>query len=84
MAVLQDKALHDRITLTLPVMNNARRVVFLARGSGKAASFKRVVEERDSALPASLVRPGAGRLFFLVESEAFRLLSRESYVARMS
>ncbi len=76
-AVTLDSARHDRITLTLPVMNNARRIIFLVCGSRKAASLKGVVEDGNAALPASHVVPRDGSLCFLVDREAARLLTQK-------
>lgn len=64
-----------RVTLTLPVINNAREVIFLVTGKGKAPIVRRVVEERDGRLPASLVAPAEGRLSFLLDKEAASELS---------
>ena len=61
-----------RITLTLPVLNAAREVVFLVAGTGKAAMIARIagLASPDSALPASLVRPGDGEVHWLLDSDA--------------
>lgn len=61
---------HDRITLTLPVINNSRNVIVLLRGENKAAIARRVIQVRDTSLPASLVSPGDGRLMFLLDEKA--------------
>ncbi len=74
-AVVLDKNRHDRITLTLSVINNARMVVFLVSGKTKASVFRDVVERRNSHLPASLVTPGKGDLLFLADTEAAQYLS---------
>jgi len=70
---------HDRVTLTLPVINNGGLVLFHVEGAHKAAVLKRVVENRDPSLPASLVKPVAGDLLFLADRGAAGLLSKESY-----
>ena len=74
-AVVLDKNRHDRITLTLSVINNARMVVFLVSGKTKASVFRDVVERRDRHLPASLVNPDKGDLLFLADTEAAQCLS---------
>ena len=68
---------HARVTLTLPVINHARNVVFLVTGREKAAAAKGVLEERDPALPAFMIRPETGNLSFLLDRAAASLLSAE-------
>lgn len=71
------KLLTDRITLTPPVLNNAARVVFLIQGEDKAPALKAVLEgtyEPDQ-LPAQLIRPRRGKLLWLIEQSAGRLLN---------
>ncbi|MGD0695090.1 MAG: 6-phosphogluconolactonase [Terriglobia bacterium] len=71
------KLLTDRITLTPPVLNNAARVVFLIQGEEKAPALKAVLEgpyEPDQ-LPAQLIRPRRGKLLWLIEQSAGRLLN---------
>jgi 6-phosphogluconolactonase len=67
----------ERITLTLPVLNNARQVSFMAAGAGKAEVLPQLVGEAAStpALPARRVCPTNGGLdWFLDEAAAARLL----------
>jgi 6-phosphogluconolactonase len=61
-----------RITLTLPVINHARLIVFLASGSGKATVLREVLDgPRDpERLPAQLVSADAGSLRWLVDKDA--------------
>jgi 6-phosphogluconolactonase len=59
----------DRLTLTLPVINAARAVLFMVQGTSKREALTRVLR-RDPALPASLVQPVDGELVFLVDRAA--------------
>lgn len=61
---------NDRITVTMPVINNAENVIFMVSGYNKANAVKRVIGEEDSLLPASMVNPKKGKLYFLVDEEA--------------
>ncbi|MEJ2695825.1 MAG: 6-phosphogluconolactonase [Candidatus Sulfobium sp.] len=70
-----DKRRHDRVTLTLPVINSARNVAVLLSGDNKCEIAERVIEARDASLPASLVRLRDGRLIFLLDSKAASKLS---------
>jgi 6-phosphogluconolactonase len=58
-----------RLTLTLPVLNAARRVVFLASGREKAKVSRAVLRE-GAAVPAGLVRPQDGTVDWLLDREA--------------
>jgi 6-phosphogluconolactonase len=50
----------ERLTLTLPVINHARCVLFFTTGSLKAAIAETIMSGKEKALPASLVRPRNG------------------------
>ncbi len=65
-----------RLTLTAPVFNRARRVVFLVSGSTKAAILKETLDgPRDPLrIPAQLVSPDEGELIYCVDSAAGALL----------
>ncbi len=65
---------HPRVTLSLPVINNAENVIFLISGEQKALITKRVLEERDDTLPASLVRPENGHRYFMLDKKAGSML----------
>jgi 6-phosphogluconolactonase len=59
----------ERLTLTLPVINAARAVLFMVQGASKKDALARVLR-RDPALPASHVQPVDGELHFLVDRAA--------------
>ncbi len=58
-----------RVSMTLPVLNAARRVMFLVAGEDKAGVAARAIGG-DSALPAGLVRPADGELTWLLTRDA--------------
>ncbi|MFQ5694229.1 MAG: 6-phosphogluconolactonase, partial [Nitrospinota bacterium] len=66
-----------RITLTPPVLNNAACVIFLVSGGGKAEALRTVLrgDPQPERCPAQIVRPENGRLLWLVDREAARLLA---------
>ena len=60
-----------RVTFTLPLINAARRVVFLVAGVDKAEAVARAFEGTPSAAtPASLVAPASGELTVLLDPAA--------------
>ncbi len=67
-----------RLTMTLPVLNHARRVVFLVAGREKAAVVKTVLDNDGTGLPAERVRPVEGILTWLVDQDAASLLPKET------
>lgn len=64
----------QRVTLTLPVLNRARAVMFVCTGEGKAPVVKDILENKQCTLPGALVRPVTGTLeWFLDEGAASEL-----------
>ena len=60
-----------RVSLTLPVLNSARAVVFLVTGEDKAGAVARAFAGEPSPdAPGSLVRPAAGELTLLLDAAA--------------
>ncbi len=67
----------ERITLTAPVLNNARCVIFLVSGDDKATVLKAMVEGpyEPAQLPAQLINPTQGRLVWLLDRAAAKELA---------
>ena len=61
-----------RVTLTAPIINQARKVLFLVSGQGKAKALKQVLQGpfRPHDFPAQLIRTKAGHAFWLVDRDA--------------
>jgi 6-phosphogluconolactonase len=57
-----------RLTLTLPVLNSAREIWFLAAGKEKAAAYARVRAAPDVKYPASLVSPRQGNVRWYLDN----------------
>ena len=61
----------DRLTLTLPVINNARCCMFLVTGAEKHTVLSRALDLlAPPTLPAQMVRPGFGDLVWVVDEAA--------------
>ena len=73
--VNRDRLSDKRISITLPVINNAENIIFLVSGYNKAQVMKEILEEKNMMLPASRVNPGKGKVFLLMDEKAASLLS---------
>jgi 6-phosphogluconolactonase len=64
-----------RVSITMPVINNAAQVVFLVTGAAKA-EMVRNVQNPDShpELPAAHVKPVNGNMLWLLDKDAAKLL----------
>lgn len=58
-----------RTTLTLPIINRASQIIFLASGKQKAKALAQVMD-RSADLPARLVQPPNGHVLWLVDQDA--------------
>ncbi len=69
-----------RLTLTAPVLNAGREILFLVGGPGKADTLEEVLEGRDTPqdLPAQLIRPAFAdsTLTWLIDEDAGAKLQR--------
>ena len=65
----------SRLTLTFPVLNSARHILFLASGKEKASVVKAVFEKNTGSLPVHKIIPEDGKVIWLLDREAASLLS---------
>lgn len=59
-----------RLTLTLPMLTGAERVIVMALGESKAAVMREALQQKDSQLPVSLVLRRTSRPLVLLDEEA--------------
>jgi 6-phosphogluconolactonase len=61
-----------RVTLTPPLINQAATVAFLVAGAAKAQILQRVLDGpfEPHILPAQLIRPASGNLYWVMDKEA--------------
>jgi 6-phosphogluconolactonase len=61
-----------RITMTVPVFNNAERIIFLVSGQEKANTLKSVLARRRESgpYPVQRIRPEHGQLIWLIDASA--------------
>lgn len=78
--VIAEKSPGERITLTLPVINNASKIIFLVSGRAKAKVMKEIMEDQQGSLPVSRVHPKQGIVYFLIDKQAASLLSDKKMV----
>lgn len=66
-----------RLSLTLPVLNQARNIYFLVRGNDKAEALKKATTDPPDPIdcPASAVRPLNGELSWWADGEAAQMIS---------
>jgi len=59
--------LRGRITLTLPVINAARNIMFIISGEGKGGIIKEILSDKKggSAYPATMIKPDGQTVWFI-------------------
>lgn len=60
----------DRVTLTFPAINHARRVIFIATGPRKSAILKEILNGPPDRYPAQRVQPVDGKLEWWIDKAA--------------
>jgi 6-phosphogluconolactonase len=68
----------DRVTMTFPILNQARHVSFLVAGEKKAPVLQEILEGEPpvTKYPAAGIRPLAGKAGWLIDEGAAKLLKR--------
>jgi 6-phosphogluconolactonase len=61
-----------RVTMTLPLLNQSRQIVFLVSGSEKKKILKTVLtgSHRNDKYPAQLIKPTNGKLYWFADKDA--------------
>jgi 6-phosphogluconolactonase len=69
--VFAEATMNWRVTLTLPVLNNALRIVFLVSGRPKAGIVREILGQgRKDRYPAGRVAPSQGSITWLLDKDA--------------
>jgi 6-phosphogluconolactonase len=63
-----------RITMTLPVLNNTIKTVFIVSGKEKARIMRDIFTGTNNRLPALLINPDKGEVIWLLDHDAASLL----------
>ena len=74
----QPQSGQQRITITGPVINNARQVVFMVTGAGKTDIVAQILQDKETGLPASFVKPADGKLTWMLDADAAGKLKSSS------
>jgi 6-phosphogluconolactonase len=74
----------ERITFSMPVVNAAKEVVFVALGEAKAEIVQRVLEVQSlpGALPAQMVRPENGKVTWILDADAASQIAADKWVEK--
>jgi 6-phosphogluconolactonase len=72
----------SRVTLTLPVLNHAAQVLFLASGRAKAGVVHEIVDDVNSKkYPAGLVQPLQGSVVWMIDREAAGAMVKPPHIS---
>lgn len=59
-----------RVSMTFPLLNHARAILFLVSGTTKASALRQAVGEEGSDVPARRIVPAAGTMHWYVDRDA--------------
>lgn len=77
-----EKLKTDRITMTLPLINNARSILFLVSGPEKAGIVREIFQGPANIFPAQAVRPNHGELLWVLDNDAASRLKSQVQAIR--
>ncbi|KAI8377578.1 putative 6-phosphogluconolactonase [Radiomyces spectabilis] len=69
----------ERITLTYPVLNRAKSIVFVTAGEGKQEMVQKIIEQPQLQLPCQRVQPASGKVCWFIDNAAAGKLKNDSY-----
>ena len=64
----------SRLTMTPPLLNHAREILFLVSGNRKASILKEILEGPADCFPAQMIQPINGKLTWLLDLESSSML----------
>ncbi|MFC1807960.1 6-phosphogluconolactonase [Candidatus Omnitrophota bacterium] len=67
-------AAYKRISLSMELINSANNIIFIVTGSKKAKVVREILEGKEKSLPAALVNPVHGIVYYLLDKDAAREL----------
>ena len=70
----------ERITMTFPLLNNARRIMILVSGGKKAETVGRLFSDRPEqrCMPIRRIDPSHGKVLWMIDGDAAALISSEA------
>ncbi|MBN1498935.1 MAG: 6-phosphogluconolactonase [Spirochaetes bacterium] len=71
--VYKNEIMHDRISITFPVINNAKNIIFLISGFDKSEPAFNVIKQLDTSLPAGKISHKGDNLIYLLDESAAAL-----------
>jgi 6-phosphogluconolactonase len=60
----------SRLTMTLPVLNQGKHIVFLLSGMGKAQMIRTLFQDKTGLMPAARIHPLSGEVTYLLDGKA--------------
>lgn len=71
-AAIQPQSRQNRITMSLKVLNNSKKILFLATGDSKAGILAKIINKEEGylMLPAAYIKPENGELMWFLDADA--------------
>jgi 6-phosphogluconolactonase len=77
--VFAETAMNWRVTMTLPVLDNASRIMFLVSGRSKAGIVRKLFDkEKRHAYPAGRIALSHGSIVWLLDKDASSAMETDS------